>query len=197
MSDNELMHYGVLGMKWGIRRYQNADGSLTAEGRRHAKQEYKADNKKAFELGKEAMINRQIKGIAKNQLKKAEAKLEKNPDSEKANTEYEIRKMLLGDAEKASAAADKAMNTHHAELVKKYGKDAVSNIKYDKYGNLNERAVTKGEIAASILFSGALSAVAVSAGVPFVVVTTPDVSGKYAGTVRYGSRYQEELAKRR
>lgn len=29
----ELQHWGILGMKWGIRRYQNPDGSLTAEGR--------------------------------------------------------------------------------------------------------------------------------------------------------------------
>ena len=37
MSDfNEhsfLAHHGILGMKWGIRRYQNKDGSLTSEGR--------------------------------------------------------------------------------------------------------------------------------------------------------------------
>lgn len=29
------MHYGVTGQKWGLRRYQNADGSLTPEGRLH------------------------------------------------------------------------------------------------------------------------------------------------------------------
>lgn len=31
--DNELYHYGVKGQKWGIRRYQNEDGSLTTEGK--------------------------------------------------------------------------------------------------------------------------------------------------------------------
>ena len=31
----ELYHYGVKGQKWGIRRYQNPDGSLTEEGKKH------------------------------------------------------------------------------------------------------------------------------------------------------------------
>lgn len=30
-----LMHYGTKGMKWGVRRFQNPDGTLTDEGRRH------------------------------------------------------------------------------------------------------------------------------------------------------------------
>lgn len=30
---DELSHHGILGQKWGVRRYQNPDGSLTAEGR--------------------------------------------------------------------------------------------------------------------------------------------------------------------
>lgn len=37
--ENELKHWGILGMHWGIRRYQNPDGSLTPEGReRYSKQ---------------------------------------------------------------------------------------------------------------------------------------------------------------
>lgn len=32
---NSLGHSGVKGQKWGVRRYQNEDGTLTEEGKRH------------------------------------------------------------------------------------------------------------------------------------------------------------------
>lgn len=32
--ENELYHHGILGQRWGIRRFQNPDGSLTEEGKK-------------------------------------------------------------------------------------------------------------------------------------------------------------------
>ena len=34
MSSNELTHHGIKGMRWGVRRYQNKDGTLTKAGRK-------------------------------------------------------------------------------------------------------------------------------------------------------------------
>jgi competence protein ComGC len=49
-DQNELYHHGILGQKWGVRRYQNADGTLTAAGKK------KYGEKVTMHRGKENML---------------------------------------------------------------------------------------------------------------------------------------------
>ena len=45
MNDVYLAHYGVVGMKWGVRRYQNEDGTLTAAGKKRQEKRTASDRK--------------------------------------------------------------------------------------------------------------------------------------------------------
>ena len=50
LTNNELCHHGILGQKWGIRRFQNSDGSYTSAGKeRRRKSDSYSDDQKRYE----------------------------------------------------------------------------------------------------------------------------------------------------
>lgn len=76
LDDDELAHFGILGMKWGVRRYQNADGTLTSEGKA------RLDKKRAK---REARIRKRINRAhareerKKKKFEKRKAQISKDP----------------------------------------------------------------------------------------------------------------------
>lgn len=66
MAKNELMHYGIIGQKWGIRRFQNPDGTLTEAGKRRYNGDRPSRQDRTEERRALREINRDRKHIAKN-----------------------------------------------------------------------------------------------------------------------------------
>lgn len=67
-----IRHFGIKGMKWGVRRFQNSDGSLTPKGRkRYEKLDNKFVEKKSGKIYKNAMKKsaKEMRRYAKKDLK--------------------------------------------------------------------------------------------------------------------------------
>lgn len=182
--DDELMHYGIKGQKWGIRRYQNEDGSLTSAGRKKYRQEIKEENRKAFEYGREASISSHAAAYAKNKSIKSQYKykkaLLKDPNMIKSSTQKKRRyaeadAMSSKQLEAYARSAEKKAKEHCNSLIKKYGSENVKNIRYSEFKakdgsitkRVNDRVVTGKEVATSILMSVGIRALT---GLPLYVM---------------------------
>lgn len=83
-----LAHYGILGMKWGIRRYQNKDGTLTASGQNRYSRKMTAKRKAA------ARKTAAAKKKASEEKKRSEEQQKDQPRDVKSMTDEEIRQFL-------------------------------------------------------------------------------------------------------
>ena len=66
MSDY-LIHYGILGMKWGVRRFQNKDGTLTPAGKKRYRERSTTDE--SHEDYKKAHTPKSIKSMSDAELR--------------------------------------------------------------------------------------------------------------------------------
>ena len=88
---NELTHYGVTGMKWGVRRYQKRDGSLTSAGKKRAKLRDKFDKVEKSKIDKTKRLV-DTSNDAVNKLQSANRKSQKKTRMDLSNmTDKELR----------------------------------------------------------------------------------------------------------
>lgn len=122
---DELAHHGILGMKWGIRRYQNPDGSLTDAGKKRYSEDYNEY---------ENLKNKKTSAMSNDELKKVTERMElekKYKEYISSGNDY-MKKVLAESAGKtlANVATTTAIVAGLAFLAKHYNINAKSITKW-------------------------------------------------------------------
>ena len=198
-----LAHYGIKGQKWGVRRFQNSDGTWTAEGKarygdsgmtrqdkKAARAEYKADNKQAYEYGRSATIAGRAASYAQKKEAKAQKKYDRHKSAKNADR-LKIAKKLRKDWDAEAKRTQKQAEEHRKSLVSKYGKDHVSDLKFDKKGRVNARVHTGKDFTSSWLKSLGAGAVATLLGSPVSLMYYPATKNQM-GKQAYQNSYNAE-----
>ena len=103
----ELQHYGIKGMKWGVRRYQNYDGSYTQAGMKrynksmaaYEKADYRYKTAKKSNASKTDLTNaRMARKNAKHQLNKDYKHLKQDKLADQGKTLYSKGKTITGNS---------------------------------------------------------------------------------------------------
>ena len=130
-TNDFLYHYGITGMHWGERRYQNEDGSYTEEGKiRYNKSKPESETWKksdAEHLSDEELRRRNNRLQAERQYKDLTTS---QVERERAQRRKEIiNKVLIGTAVSLAAVAMRGHYKQALSFIGKYGKRAVAKLR--------------------------------------------------------------------
>lgn len=76
--ENELYHFGIKGMRWGVRRYQNPDGSLTNAGKKRLKKGHASneENDSSNKSSTKSSSTKTVKEMSDDELSQAITRLQ-------------------------------------------------------------------------------------------------------------------------